>query len=102
MQHIALATGDIISTVKALRDNDVSFLRVPKTYYDMLPDRVGKIAEDQHLPVIAKNPAFRLAATVSQRGLKQEGVPSFRTTAELYAAMPEVDVVSICTPPGVR
>jgi D-galactose 1-dehydrogenase len=63
---------------------------------------IGKITQDQHLPVIAKNPAFRLAATVSQRGLKQEGVPSFRTPAELYAAMPEVEVVAICTPPGVR
>ena len=30
---------------------------------------VGKIAQDQHLPVIAKNPQFELAALVSQRGL---------------------------------
>jgi D-galactose 1-dehydrogenase len=63
---------------------------------------IGKITQDQHLPVIAKNPNFKLAATVSQRGLKQEGVPSFRTPAEFYAAMPEVEVVAICTPPGVR
>ena len=63
---------------------------------------VGKITQDQHLPVIAKNPNFKLAATVSQRGLQLEGVPSFRTPAELYAAMPEVEVVAICTPPGVR
>lgn len=46
VQHIALATGNIIETVAALRDNDVSFLRVPKTYYDALPDRVGEIQED--------------------------------------------------------
>jgi 4-hydroxyphenylpyruvate dioxygenase len=46
VQHIALATNDIVTTVKALRANDVSFLRVPKSYYDMLPDRVGKIDED--------------------------------------------------------
>jgi len=46
VQHIALATGDIITTVKALRDNDVSFLRVPRTYYDNLAARVGPIAED--------------------------------------------------------
>ena len=37
VQHIALATGDIIETVRALRANDVSFLRVPQSYYDMLP-----------------------------------------------------------------
>jgi 4-hydroxyphenylpyruvate dioxygenase len=46
VQHIALATGDIIETVRALRHNDVSFLRVPQTYYDILPDRVGQIDED--------------------------------------------------------
>jgi 4-hydroxyphenylpyruvate dioxygenase len=46
VQHIAMATGDIIETVRALRHNDVSFLRVPSTYYDMLPERVGTIKED--------------------------------------------------------
>jgi 4-hydroxyphenylpyruvate dioxygenase len=46
VQHIALATGDIIETVRALRQNDVSFLRVPQSYYDVLTDRVGKIDED--------------------------------------------------------
>jgi 4-hydroxyphenylpyruvate dioxygenase len=46
VQHIALATGDIVETVRALRNNDVSFLRVPQAYYDLLPDRVGKISED--------------------------------------------------------
>jgi 4-hydroxyphenylpyruvate dioxygenase len=46
VQHIALATEDIVATVRAMRNNDVSFLRVPETYYEMLPDRVGPIAED--------------------------------------------------------
>jgi len=46
VQHIALATDDIIGTVRAMRHNDVSFLRVPKSYYDMLPERVGAIKED--------------------------------------------------------
>jgi 4-hydroxyphenylpyruvate dioxygenase len=46
VQHIALATGDIIEAVRALRDRDVSFLRVPRSYYDLLPERVGKIEED--------------------------------------------------------
>jgi D-galactose 1-dehydrogenase len=63
---------------------------------------IGKIAQDQHLPVIAKNPAFRLVGVVSQRGLGAEGVPSFKTPAELYAAIPDVDAVAICTPPHVR
>lgn len=46
VQHIALITGDIVKTVRAMRANDVSFLRVPQTYYDALTDRVGAIKED--------------------------------------------------------
>jgi 4-hydroxyphenylpyruvate dioxygenase len=46
VQHIALATGNIIESVRAMAANDVSFLRVPRAYYDMLPDRVGPIRED--------------------------------------------------------
>ncbi len=46
VQHIAMNTNDIIATVRALRANDVSFLRVPRTYYDNLRDRVGDIRED--------------------------------------------------------
>jgi 4-hydroxyphenylpyruvate dioxygenase len=46
VQHIAMATGDIIETVRSLQERDVSFLRVPRAYYDMLPERVGNIKED--------------------------------------------------------
>ncbi len=46
VQHIALATGDIVETVRALRANDVSFLRVPPAYYDSLPERIGPIKEE--------------------------------------------------------
>ena len=63
---------------------------------------VGKITQDQHLPVIAKNKRFKLAAVVSQRGIAQPGVPTYRTPAELYAALPDLDAVAICTPPHVR
>jgi 4-hydroxyphenylpyruvate dioxygenase len=45
VQHIAMITGDIVKSVKAMRANDVSFLRVPKAYYDTLPERVGPIKE---------------------------------------------------------
>jgi 4-hydroxyphenylpyruvate dioxygenase len=48
VQHIAMATGDIIASVKAMAANDVSFLRVPPAYYDLLPERVGTIREDIH------------------------------------------------------
>jgi 4-hydroxyphenylpyruvate dioxygenase len=45
VQHIALLTGDITKTVSMLRDQGVEFLRVPESYYDLLPTRVGKIDE---------------------------------------------------------
>ena len=63
---------------------------------------VGKIAVDQHLPVIDKSRDFEVAATVSGRGVQHRNLPVFKTAAELYAAMPEVKLVAICTPPGVR
>ncbi len=52
VQHVALATKDIIGTVTRLRDSGVAFLTVPPSYYEMLPDRVGKIDED--LATLAK------------------------------------------------
>ena len=45
VQHLALITGDIVSTVRRLRDNGVRFLRVPDTYYADLRQRVGEIKE---------------------------------------------------------
>lgn len=46
VQHIALATDNIIEIVTALRDRGVEFLYVPETYYDDLLDRVGEIDEE--------------------------------------------------------
>ena len=46
VQHVAMATNDIIKTVTSLRDRGVEFLTVPGTYYDELLDRVGDIDED--------------------------------------------------------
>jgi 4-hydroxyphenylpyruvate dioxygenase len=47
VQHIALATDDIIATVRELRRRGVDFLEIPDTYYDrnLLRDRVGSIDE---------------------------------------------------------
>ncbi len=45
VQHMALATDDIVHTVSALRDRGVEFLTVPMTYYDELQGRVGRIDE---------------------------------------------------------
>lgn len=46
VQHIAIATDDIVHTVSELRRRGVEFLYVPETYYDDVLDRVGKINED--------------------------------------------------------
>ncbi len=46
VQHIAIATDDIIRTVRDLMSRGVEFLKVPATYYESVPDRVGKIDED--------------------------------------------------------
>jgi 4-hydroxyphenylpyruvate dioxygenase len=46
VQHLALATDDIIDTVSELRKRGVEMLYVPETYYDTLIDRVGDITED--------------------------------------------------------
>jgi 4-hydroxyphenylpyruvate dioxygenase len=45
VQHMAMATDNIIETVGALQRQGVEFLRVPSTYYDELLARVGKIDE---------------------------------------------------------
>lgn len=46
VQHIAVATDDIVHTVSELRRRGVEFLYVPETYYEDLKERVGKIDED--------------------------------------------------------
>ncbi len=46
VQHIAIATNDIVETVTTLQNRGVEFLNIPTTYYDDLLDRVGPIDED--------------------------------------------------------
>lgn len=46
VQHIAVATKDILHTVGELRKRGIEFLHVPDTYYEDLLDRVGDIDED--------------------------------------------------------
>lgn len=52
VQHIAMLTGNIVSTVTKLQENGVEFLQVPRTYYEDLGRRVGKI--DEPLSELAK------------------------------------------------
>ena len=46
VQHVALATNNIVETVNDLKSRGIEFLKIPSTYYDDLIERVGKIDED--------------------------------------------------------
>jgi D-galactose 1-dehydrogenase len=62
---------------------------------------LGKIAQDQHLPCVAKNKDFELAAVVSSRPTDLK-VPAFKTPAELFRSGIKLDAVSLCMPPEPR
>lgn len=63
---------------------------------------LGKIARDQHLPAIAGNANFTLAATMSPRGAGVDGVPHYTDWNALLTEGPAIDAVALCTPPQVR
>ena len=63
---------------------------------------LGKIARDQHLPAIAGDPAFELAATVSPDGEGVPGVPHHASLDALLADAAALDAIVLCTPPQVR
>lgn len=46
VQHVAIATNDIVSTVTELQNRGVEFLSIPSSYYETVLERVGKIDED--------------------------------------------------------
>lgn len=62
---------------------------------------VGKIARDQHIPALAANPDFQLVAVASQHH-RLEGVPNYPHIASLLAAHPEIEALTLCTPPQGR
>lgn len=62
---------------------------------------VGKIVRDQHLPALAKDQNYRLAAAASRHG-KVDGIPNFPTIEAMLDAVPELDAVSLCMPPQFR
>ncbi|MGR3662635.1 MAG: Gfo/Idh/MocA family protein [Paracoccaceae bacterium] len=62
---------------------------------------IGKIARDQHIPVIRGSSDFELAATVS-RNASVDGVESFAGIQAMLAARPDIAMVSLCMPPAAR
>ncbi|WP_305098367.1 Gfo/Idh/MocA family protein [Croceibacterium aestuarii] len=63
---------------------------------------LGKIAHDQHLPAIAGNPDFALAATVDPASEGLADTPHFSSLESLLASAAHFDAVALCTPPQVR
>lgn len=61
----------------------------------------GKIARDQHVGAIAAVPGAMLAA-IASRNASLPGLPHFATVEELLEQGPQIDAVSLCTPPQVR
>jgi D-galactose 1-dehydrogenase len=61
----------------------------------------GKIARDQHVGAIAAVPGAMLAA-IASRNASLPDLPHFATVEELLEKGPQIDAVSLCTPPQVR
>lgn len=62
---------------------------------------VGKIARDQHLPALAASPDFELIAAASH-GPGVEGLPGYGSLGEMLENHPDIQAVSLCTPPQGR
>ncbi|MCE4099332.1 Gfo/Idh/MocA family oxidoreductase, partial [Klebsiella pneumoniae] len=62
---------------------------------------VGKIAREQHLPALAAQPGFPLAACASPHS-RVDGLPHYTTLNAMLADEPALQAVSLCTPPQVR
>ena len=59
---------------------------------------IGKIARDQHIPALMASRDFELVACAS-RNARVDGVANFTDLETMLADMPQLDCVSICTPP---
>jgi 4-hydroxyphenylpyruvate dioxygenase len=99
VQHLAMITGDIIGTVRELRSRGLEFLRVPKAYYDSLPDRVGAIKESYDeiadlgiladrddegylLQIFSRPIQTMFLEVIQRRGARGFGVGNFRALFE--------------------
>lgn len=62
---------------------------------------VGKIARDQHVPALEESASFRLVATASLAG-SVAGIEAYGSFEEMMEARPDIEAVTICTPPQGR
>jgi D-galactose 1-dehydrogenase len=63
---------------------------------------LGKIARDQHVPSLVRNPRYGLVATADPSGACLDGVPSYPSLEAMLEAVPGLDAVSLCVPPQAR
>lgn len=62
---------------------------------------IGKIANDQHLPVLADSADFQLVAAASRHATVAE-LACYTSLEQMLDAQPEIEAVALCTPPGPR
>ncbi|MDX8529213.1 Gfo/Idh/MocA family oxidoreductase [Mesorhizobium sp. MSK_1335] len=62
---------------------------------------VGKIVRDQHLPAVANDDSYTLAAAASRHG-KVDRIPNYPTIEAMLTAEPGLEAVSLCMPPQFR
>ena len=62
---------------------------------------LGKIAQDQHIPVIRADKRYELVAAASPNSTVHD-IEVFTTLEEMLSAHPEIEAVALCTPPVVR
>ena len=59
---------------------------------------IGKIARDQHIPVLRASTQFELVAAAS-RNARVDGIANYPDLASMLGSRPELDCIAICTPP---
>jgi D-galactose 1-dehydrogenase len=62
----------------------------------------GKIAGDQHLPALAANPDYSLIAITKGSHPPPQGIGVFKSIDDMIAGSPDIEAVSLCTPPQGR
>ena len=86
VQHIAMSTNDIVTTIKELVANGAEFLYVPETYYDTLTQRVGEIDEDIEVLRRAGHPGRPRRPRLPAAALHQAGAGSSDAVLRVHPA----------------
>lgn len=63
---------------------------------------LGKIARGQHIPSLLADPHFQLVAAATTSGTSPVDIPVYSTLGAMIAATPELQAVTLCTPPQER